>query len=248
MDKNRRRIRMAGTIFIAFLCATLSFLWPQWREELQANYGYYGTPGQLSDFTGSKVLVSGVNPVGIGKTQPTRYVYKIILDANFDKTKNVADEVPSLFRVVDVHGTCGRARHFTDKKSKVTDIIWNLGKCDNSTSQSLTVAVKTRRKPGGPEKAPLFKPKSCGPVYLNDGALLINRATFKAKSEPSNSLLVAACLNESDIIGCVDKDHDGWTPDCGDCDDSDASVKPGAGEVCEDGIDNDCNGQIYEGC
>jgi hypothetical protein len=170
------------------------------------------------------------------------------LDANFDKTKNVADEVSSLFRVVDVYGTCGRAHHFTDKRTKVTDIIWNLKKCDNGISQSLTVAVKTTRKTGSTKKAPLFRPESCGPVYVNDGALLINRATFKPKSEPSNALLVATCLNESDAIGCVDKDNDGWTPDCGDCDDSDPTVNPGAGEVCGDGIDNNCNGQIDEGC
>ncbi|MBN1505306.1 MAG: thrombospondin type 3 repeat-containing protein, partial [Sedimentisphaerales bacterium] len=43
-----------------------------------------------------------------------------------------------------------------------------------------------------------------------------------------------------------DADNDGFTPSEGDCDDMDASVRPGAPEVC-DGRDNDCDGQIDEG-
>ncbi len=41
--------------------------------------------------------------------------------------------------------------------------------------------------------------------------------------------------------GAVDADGDGYN-DTVDCDDSDASVNPGAAEVCGDGIDNDCDG------
>jgi len=49
-----------------------------------------------------------------------------------------------------------------------------------------------------------------------------------------------------------DADHDGYTT-CGsetelpDCDDTDASVNPGASEVEDDQIDNDCDGMIDEG-
>ena len=40
----------------------------------------------------------------------------------------------------------------------------------------------------------------------------------------------------------------GMVDNAGDCDDSDAGVNPGAEEVCDDGIDNDCDGEIDEGC
>ena len=39
----------------------------------------------------------------------------------------------------------------------------------------------------------------------------------------------------------VDRDGDGYAPDEGDCNDSDAAVSPGATEVAYDGVDNDCD-------
>jgi hypothetical protein len=53
------------------------------------------------------------------------------------------------------------------------------------------------------------------------------------------------------IDPCIDNDHDGYVPGessgCsskpgGDCDDTRADVHPGAPEICNDGIDNNCNG------
>jgi len=38
-----------------------------------------------------------------------------------------------------------------------------------------------------------------------------------------------------------DKDKDGYTTDGGDCNDADADIYPGASEVCDDGVDNDCD-------
>jgi len=252
MGKNRNRVTMVGTIFIALLCGTLAILWPQWRQELEAKYGYYGPPkpppGQLLEFPGSKVLISGPNPVEMMKMESTTYVYKIILNANFDSTKGVIDVVPRLFNVLDVNGTCGTSDYFEDAHRGITNIAWNLGECDNSISQSITITIETSQKTGSPKKPPTFEPKACGPVYLNEGAYLINPLALYAESKESNSLYVAACLNESDIIGCADNDNDGWTFDCGDCDDSDPTINPGAQEVCDDGTDNNCDGQVDEGC
>ncbi len=39
-----------------------------------------------------------------------------------------------------------------------------------------------------------------------------------------------------------DEDHDGYTDVAGDCNDMDPQVHPDAGEMCDDGVDNDCDG------
>jgi hypothetical protein len=44
-----------------------------------------------------------------------------------------------------------------------------------------------------------------------------------------------------------DLDRDGYTSQC-DCDDNNTTVYPGAIEMCGDGIDNNCDGTVDEGC
>lgn len=60
---------------------------------------------------------------------------------------------------------------------------------------------------------------------------------------PNNDLgwgLLNAGLPVAMLCECIDADADGA---CGeqDCDDADPAVHPGASEVCDDGLDNDCN-------
>jgi hypothetical protein len=53
------------------------------------------------------------------------------------------------------------------------------------------------------------------------------------------------------LEGCIDEDGDGYGPGCAlgpDCDDGSRRVHPGAEELCGDGIDNNCDGQVDEGC
>lgn len=44
----------------------------------------------------------------------------------------------------------------------------------------------------------------------------------------------------------ADADHDGWTEEEGDCDDTDWDISPDMEEECDDGLDNDCDGIVDE--
>ncbi|QTA88133.1 MopE-related protein [Desulfonema magnum] len=49
-------------------------------------------------------------------------------------------------------------------------------------------------------------------------------------------------------INDIDNDNDGYTENQGDCDDANHLISPGVEEICNDGIDNNCDGKKNECC
>jgi hypothetical protein len=127
--------------------------------------------------------------------------------------------------------SCGSATSFEKNKQagvKLSPeaILWDLDGCPTATSQTLRVSLSTDQNPGhGKRGIPFFEPTSCGPLYLNDGAVLFDPATGSPVTERSNALFVATCPIEGDV-SCVDQDTDGWTLACGDPDDTNAAITP----------------------
>ncbi|MES9993284.1 MAG: putative metal-binding motif-containing protein [Candidatus Thiodiazotropha sp.] len=93
---------------------------------------------------------------------------------------------------------------------------------------------------------------SCGAVDCNDNDASINPGAAEICSDGvdnnCNGLVDTADSNAVDCpLECTDSDGDGYSVeggDCGavDCDDTNGDVNPGALEICDDGIDNNCNG------
>jgi hypothetical protein len=95
---------------------------------------------------------------------------------------------------------------------------------------------------------------SCGAVDCNDNDPAINPGAVEICSDDidnnCNGLTDTADANAVDCpVDCTDSDSDGYSiegGDCGavDCDDANAEVNPGALEICDDGVDNNCNALI----
>ena len=92
---------------------------------------------------------------------------------------------------------------------------------------------------------------ACGEVDCNDNNANINPGAVEVCDGIDNDCdgVVDEGCNEPI---CTDADADGYFVEggaCGepDCDDNNYYINPGVEEIC-DGIDNNCNGQIDEGC
>jgi MYXO-CTERM domain-containing protein len=83
-----------------------------------------------------------------------------------------------------------------------------------------------------------------GPSALGIGTGT-EEALYEEFSDPDNPLDLSDLGFDFCINGGGDGDEDGWTDLCGDCDDSDAAIFPGAEEVC-DATDQDCDGVADE--
>ena len=95
---------------------------------------------------------------------------------------------------------------------------------------------------------------SCGAIDCDDNNAAVNPGAVEICSDGldnnCNGLTDTADMNAVDCpLNCTDNDGDGYSIEggnCGamDCDDSNAEVNPAALELCGDGVDNNCNGQV----
>jgi hypothetical protein len=88
----------------------------------------------------------------------------------------------------------------------------------------------------------------CGDGILDsgeacDGADLGGQSCRSQGFDDGTLSCSASCTLDASGCFCVDADGDGVALCDGDCDDANPGVHPGATEVCNDGIDQDCNGQ-----
>lgn len=91
----------------------------------------------------------------------------------------------------------------------------------------------------------------CGPVDCNDENADINPGAQEVCSDGIDNNCNAVVDNaDANAVGCpvscTDADGDGYSVEggtCGaiDCDDANASINPAAAEICDDGMDNNCN-------
>jgi hypothetical protein len=76
-----------------------------------------------------------------------------------------------------------------------------------------------------------------------------NKAVAAARDVVAKRAEFLQSFVDCEKSGAASDDHDGdgvrW---CDDCRDDNASVHPGAAEVCGNGLDDDCNGLVDDGC
>ena len=127
-------------------------------------------------------------------------------------------------------------------KMRVSEVEFADGSVwqEDSGRASVKKAHKASPKPpqgGCPNIICQFHENGQGYCELTSQGLYCRRE-FCNPAEP-----FACYCNIYSCSSCTDADHDGYTNCEGDCDDGDASINPGQAEVCDDFIDNDCNGQ-----
>ena len=137
-------------------------------------------------------------------------------------------------------------KHASDCKAHETPIQWNMiGPQGPKGDKGATGPAGPRGAtgPAGPAGLPgdLALAGQMCPIgqsvigFDGDGAVVCSEFV----------LTIPAPTPTDTPVNGVDNDGDGWTTAAGDCNDYNASINPGAAEVCN-GIDDNCNGTTDE--
>jgi len=114
-----------------------------------------------------KELLEGPEQIGIYLPDPTLYVFEITYTG---PDALVVDTVPAEFEILSLETSAGNAIFFDTSKGRgnsANRIEWFV----LAGSNTLTVTIQTVPSPGkGHKEGTVFKPTSCGPLPINDGA------------------------------------------------------------------------------
>lgn len=115
----------------------------------------------------TKELVEGPDPIGISNPFATAYTFVITYTG---PDALVVDTVPAEFEIVSLLASDGVAISFDTSQgagNSANRIEWDVPEGTNT----LTVEIQTVQSPGRGHRRLVFKPTSCGPLPINDGAI-----------------------------------------------------------------------------
>jgi hypothetical protein len=125
----------------------------------------------------------------------------------------------------------------------MTDVILFEGSVTDDESDTEVLVYEWRSDQQGVIGS--GNPSSVGYVAtsatLGAGTHVITLTAIDEDNQVATDTIVLEVRDPND----VDQDGDGYTPNQGDCDDTDPNVSPGEPEICDD-LDNNCDGYINE--
>jgi hypothetical protein len=156
-----------------------------------------------------KTLLEGPRPLEIALPYATRYLFKVSYSNPEQQAPvRIKDTVPAEFEILSATASVGDVRYFRTGRSRhgsANRLEWDLA--EEETSGTLVIEVQTVQSPGRGHRSPVFKPTSCGPLLLNDGAVAyqVDRETDAImEMEVIDALTGEIALEPSVVIGPSD--------------------------------------------